>query len=774
MFNSDWKFDTLVEKHISEVEMPTAIYIRNPDTKQLENYRGPRPGGADPLPDLKVLTRTPWPGALVQGLPPTVPASESMSYIVRTHPMRGKFDPNRAKELGVKPGRDFATLTTGASVRNAKGETITSDMVLGPERPGQGFAVLDVPSVEYIEPVVNREELLSCSVMQDVQACIWILGPGVSGHPILQQFMQRLDQVKHIISSLDTCPNRLALESVAAQTIRLGQVDAERYHTPFHDNTAVPQKSLHSIAIHDVVSPPNATAADKGMKIQLMPRFYFHEEQVVPLLDIPAVEQATPPEILELAKAARKAIEQDHDALQEWRQKIPRPNTEVITLGTGSALPSKYRNVSATLVRVPGVGNYLFDCGENTLGQLQRVFDPEELVDVLRNLRLIWISHLHADHHLGTTSVIKAWYGVVHSSVPVRTPPIIASIPTVTHMYGLSVISHEGMLGWLHDYSSVEDFGYSRILPLQISPVLSGTDSGSVLELCPTLRHPTYDGEHILRQRDYETVLGLSDIQACLVAHCRGAMAVSITFPKLLSEPDPLKISYSGDCRPSMKFVEIGRNSTVLIHEATFDDELLGDAKAKKHSTTSEALGIGAKMNAKAVVLTHFSQRYQKIPVLETVDNGEQEDPLLGPNGAEDVTEEAVVEEDVDVDVGLMADNMDMVTANATSSASVRQHSHPRPHPHSHSQHQETNQESNEQVIKVHSKDMKVAIAFDYMRVKTGDIAQLEKFTHALSKLFANPEEEKGESDESERNGNGKKTSLDGQSGKKKKAKRNN
>ncbi|KAI7002648.1 hypothetical protein KC366_g19250, partial [Hortaea werneckii] len=41
--------------------------------------------------------------------------------------------------------------------------------------------------------------------------------------------------------------------------------------------------------------------------------------------------------------------------------------------------------------------------------------------------------------------------------------------------------------------------------------------------------------------------------------------------------------------------------------------------------------------------------------------------------------------------------------------------------------------------------DMKVCVAFDYMRVRVGEIGQLEKFTPALLKLFA--EEEKPEVD---------------------------
>ncbi|ORY13424.1 hypothetical protein BCR34DRAFT_586568 [Clohesyomyces aquaticus] len=772
MFDSDWRFDTLVEKHISEVEMPAALFVRNPVTNHLESYQGPKPGGAEPLPDITVLTRTPWPGALIHELPPTGPASESISYIVRTHPMRGKFDPKRALELGVKRGPDFKILADGSSVQSASGETVTPDMVLGPERPGQGFAMLDVPSVDYLDSVVKREELMSSDIMQGVEACIWILGPGVSSDPIFQNIVQKLDQVKHIVSSVDHCPNRLSLGSVAGQTIRLGQIDAERYHVPFHDDTTIPQRTLRGTTA--AVRPlSGAMVAQMGLKMTIMPNFSIQEDQQVPLLDIGAIRKETSQEILDLAAAARDSLESDKDALQAWMQKVPRPDTEIITLGTGSALPSKYRNVSATLVRVPGVGNYLLDCGENTLGQLQRVFSPDELTAVLRDLRVIWISHLHADHHLGTTSVIKAWYNVVHTNVPANTPPTMSSMSTVASMYGLSVISHEGMLRWLKEYSTVEDFGYSRILPLQIAPAAIGTDSGSFLELCPFPNTRSFEDEYVLKQEDYATVLGLTDIQACLVSHCRGAMAVSMTFPRLPSEPGPLKVSYSGDCRPSLKFVDIGQNTSVLIHEATFDDELIGDARAKKHSTTSEALGIGAKMGAKAVVLTHFSQRYQKIPVLQTVDNGEQEDPMLELKEAQDAPDEAMEEDEADADMDAPMENA--VKVSTTEAAQT--HSHSQPHLH----HSGTSTESNEQVIKVHAKDMKVAIAFDYMRVKISEIAQLEKFTHALSKLFADPdadldpdEQWKNEEGEGEKNENGKTKSPTKGGGQKKKAKRNN
>ena len=87
--------------------------------------------------------------------------------------------------------------------------------------------------------------------------------------------------------------------------------------------------------------------------------------------------------------------------------------------------------------------------------------------------------------------------------------------------------------------------------------------------------------------------------------------------------------------------------------------------------------------------------------------------------------------------------------------------------------------QGNERVVKVRSKHMKVAIAFDYMRVKIGEIAQMEKFNDALNKLLTKEEEIDDGDDNAEEqqiNSNGKKTSGDeGGAGKKnKKSRRNN
>ncbi len=102
---------------------------------------------------------------------------------------------------------------------------------------------------------------------------------------------------------------------------------------------------------------------------------------------------------------------------------------------------------------------------------------------------------------------------------------------------------------------------------------------------------------------------GLESLRAVPVNHCYDAYGL------VMLHTDGWKLVYSGDTRPCRALQEAGRECTLLIHEATFEPELVDHAKAKKHSTTEEALQVAASMCAYRTVLTHFSQRYSKVPV---------------------------------------------------------------------------------------------------------------------------------------------------------------
>ena len=77
-------------------------------------------------------------------------------------------------------------------------------------------------------------------------------------------------------------------------------------------------------------------------------------------------------------------------------------------------------------------------------------------------------------------------------------------------------------------------------------------------------------------------------------------------------------MSYSGDSRPNPFFAEnIGRDSDLLVHEATHENDLHEEAVKKRHSTINEALQIAQLMRAKNTTLTHISQRYPRLPTLD-------------------------------------------------------------------------------------------------------------------------------------------------------------
>ncbi|KAI9646087.1 hypothetical protein NHQ30_005526 [Ciborinia camelliae] len=569
MFDSDWKLDTLYPMKLKDVKMPAAIFIRNSDGK-IQKYQGPKPGGDQEVPDIEVLTRRPWPGALVESLPPTKPSTSSVSYIIKNHTQRGKFNPKEAERLNVKRGADYRILSAGGSVIATDGTTVTPEQVLGESKEGTGIAILEVPDVSYIRPLLAREEWASKEVMSGVQSVIWILGPGVLADVRLQKFMEEHKEFTHVVSSQDNSSNYLAFSSAAAQAIRLHLLDAERFPIPSFSN-----------ASESPSQPVPYLKAKLGKTLLLEPKFEVQDDKCIPYLDTEQVVREADPEVLALANEARKEVmSPEYQAkLDEIQKDIPCKDAEVITLGTGSALPSKYRNVSATLLRVPEYGNYLFDAGENTLGQMKRVFG-KDLPGVLSNLKAIWISHLHADHHLGTASIIKAWNDETSKNEATRNNK-------------LAIASDHGMIHWLTEYSEVENYGFERLELVEMTPAVNNLYE----EFTPAQTE----------------AFGLSSIQACQVNHCHGALAVAFNFP------NGFKVAYSGDCRPSQDFVGIGKGATLLIHEATFDDELQGDAMAKKHSTTAEAMNIGKRMGARRILLTHFSQRYQKIPVM---DNG--------------------------------------------------------------------------------------------------------------------------------------------------------
>ncbi|KAJ5450727.1 uncharacterized protein N7458_007176 [Penicillium daleae] len=727
MFDSDWKIDALIETPLAEVKLPAALFIRNAETKDIEPYKGPVPGDDKPLPDIKVLVRKPWPGATVTSLPPTSPSKEAVSYIIRSHDIRGKFEPAKAKALGIPEGPDFARLTRGETIQTPDGKTVTPDMVLGALRRGKGLAVIDLPSPEYVEDLVNRPEWNSPSVMTELKVIIWILGPGVGEHPKLREFVARMPHVKHTVSSVDYCPNYLSFNSAAGAAIRLARLRGGNYPIPVHDNVAVPQAQSNSrISLEDSPFEP----LKPGLIIDMEPQYGFNETEVVKPLNTAKTVFQIPRSVETRMEVIRTRVQKPsfQKQLAEMRKDLPGADAEIVALGTGSSSPSKYRNVSATLLHVPGYGYYLLDCGENTLGQIKRVFGYEKAREILQNLRMIWISHLHADHHLGTASVIRAWYQENYGTESKPSEPE-SDLAKILQEKRLAVVSDEMMIAWLEEYAAVEDFGFDKLIPLCAHPDPAGSSIITRFSYrhtrCGNGPYGIQRGERtILDFKDesspltplLKSALGLDHILTTRVKHCKGALAVSIVFP------DGFKVSYSGDCRPSDKFASIGRDSTVLIHEATFQNDMVGSALAKRHSTAAEALEVGRRMGARSIFLTHFSQRYQKIATVDQ-NAGTSRDGELTSSSTSEKIAGAADKEPVDPDIPL--DEPEEQPASFQSAANLLDDIYfPLP-----------DRPALPRSDLIPGVNVPVAAAMDYMRVKVGDLALAQAYAPAVERL---------------------------------------
>jgi len=192
----------------------------------------------------------------------------------------------------------------------------------------------------------------------------------------------------------------------------------------------------------------------------------------------------------------------------------------------------------------------------------------EKLIEVVSSLEAAWISHIHADHHLGLIRIL-----LKRKECNAKSP--------------LMVIGPRPVGRWLAEYDQkIENLFYDFV-----------------------------DCADITSPRNFitpffEVLFGFKEIYTMEVRHCAEAFGLVIT------HKDGWKFVISGDTRPCAKIEEEGKEAFLLIHEATLETGLEKDAHERGHSTCGQAIECFKRMKAKWVILTHFSQRYPSIPKL--------------------------------------------------------------------------------------------------------------------------------------------------------------
>ena len=276
---------------------------------------------------------------------------------------------------------------------------------------------------------------------------------------------------------------------------------------------------------------------------------------------------------------------------------------KVIFLGTGAATPSRHRGSSAIWLGACGcasggrgvVGSdvaMLLDCGEGAYGQLDRCFGRGVggIDTALLALQCIWISHVHLDHHMGLLRILAERGEALRREC-----------------------EREAAAGRM-----------ARIRPplLIVAPhgIKRFLDAWFQLPLHAAHARTPHPGEREYRFVSHAECRGrpvpllpppFCGIQSVAVEHCPEAFGAVVDVAPCGSgsAAAPCRIVYSGDTRPCARLAHAGRGATLLLHEATFADNEADHAVRKRHSTVSEAVGVGKAMQAHALVLTHFSQR---------------------------------------------------------------------------------------------------------------------------------------------------------------------
>ncbi|GME82793.1 unnamed protein product [Ambrosiozyma monospora] len=367
-------------------------------------------------------------------LPSTVKNQKiSICWIMQGDVIRGRFLPQKAKQLGCKV-EHFKILCSGKSVTLDDGTVVLPQDVLEPNRMFAPVLFLDIPSKDHLGPVLEYNWM---EELERVNGADGVKRYGVVYHFIGDDMYLLLDDPKyvefiksfgeetiHFFGSKEYVPNTLNYVTSFRESFKwsyllpdmfplqkfsneeerkIPQELAEKYHVkPLTSG----QHITLNAGITDFASINQALKVDKPVDEQ-----YFYdifEEEMKPLNFTNSITET------ELHKNMDQRNEKLYLNREIDKTKPLKDQVECTALGTGSAIPSRFRNVMGNLLRIPTNNgkkwmSVVLDAGENTLGSIERLFHKRDVKLIFEELELIYLSHLHADHHMGIAGLISKW-----------------------------------------------------------------------------------------------------------------------------------------------------------------------------------------------------------------------------------------------------------------------------------------------------------------------------------------------------------------------------
>ncbi len=275
--------------------------------------------------------------------------------------------------------------------------------------------------------------------------------------------------------------------------------------------------------------------------------------------------------------------------------------TDVIPLGTASAVPTGERHLSALAVERKG-RVLLFDCGEGAQYRLLHADLSRARVDA------IFVTHLHGDHCYGLPGLLSTL------ALQQRTDPVTLVVPAGGRAM-LEAIPGDAPRDLPFSLSITEleeDFGRATVYETEEFTVEARPLEHRGFAMGFRLTERTRPGRfHPERARD----LGVPEGPA--FGRLKAGESVTIDDgttvqpEQVLGPPRPgISLAYVTDTRPCDGGRALADGADLLYHDATFTDTLHARAVETGHSTAREAAEVAREAEVGRLLLGHVSARY--------------------------------------------------------------------------------------------------------------------------------------------------------------------